>query len=120
MIYSKILLDHFLNPRNVGRLDHPAVCGEAAGDKCRDSVILFLAGDGEKIMQAKFLAKACAVATAAMSVLTEMLAEVKIDEARRIDTAAIIERLGGVPPHKLDCVTPAVRALQTCLSRWSK
>ena len=117
MIYSKIVLDHFLAPRNVGRLEPPCFRSEIVSSDCDDRVVLSLSTDGRVITDAKFLATACAVATSSLSVLTEMLKGITIDEAWKIGVERVEQALGGVPLEKRGCVMHSIKALKECLAQ---
>jgi NifU-like protein involved in Fe-S cluster formation len=116
MIYSRTILDHFLNPRNTGTLPDPCLRAEVTSTACNDRLVLTVAVTDGRIADARFMANACAVATSAMSVLTEMIKGRSVTEAQGIDLPMIETALGGVPEEKKDCAAHAVQALRQCLA----
>ena len=118
MPYSKVVYDHFFNPRNVGRMENPDVIGKAGEPGNGPFMLLFLKVSGNAIVQATYQTYGCGPAIAAGSLLTERISGTTCTEARRWTEEAIHEALGGLPPEKRHCSALAATALDKALSAW--
>jgi len=116
--YSKIVIDHFTNPRNMGELDNPTVVAEVGSQVCGDMMRLYLKIENGIITDAKFKTFGCAAAIASSSILTEMLIGKSIDEALKITNGAVAQALGGLPEAKVHCSVMAEDALKAALKNW--
>src|SRR5262249_42445867 len=114
--YSKVVMDHFFNPRNAFRMADAHVVGRA-GDPAKGGpyMVLYLRLAGERIEQASYQTYGCGPAIAAGSVLTEGLRGLTSHEAMRWDEEAITAALGGLPVAKRHCSALAADALRVCL-----
>ena len=116
--YSEKVLDHYRNPRNVGKIYNADLIGEAGSLACGDSLKLYLKLDGDKIVDAKFQTFGCGSAVASSSILTEMIIGKHIDEARKITNEEIVKELGGLPPEKMHCSVMGHEALEDALKKY--
>jgi nitrogen fixation NifU-like protein len=114
-LYNPIVLDHFLNPRNVGDLPEPDALGQASQPDCGDSLTLSLAIKDGKIVDARFRAFGCPAAIASSSMATELLKGRTIEEARRFSNGEVVEALDGLPAAKMQCSVLAAQALHAAL-----
>jgi nitrogen fixation NifU-like protein len=114
-MYNPIVLDHFQNPRNLDEMKDATVTGMGASQVCGDVMTLFLKIDGNKIRNATFKTMGCGAAIASGSILTEMLKNKTLDEARALTPQSLIEALGGLPKIKLHCPDLAIEALDHAL-----
>ena len=103
MQYSEKVMDHFSNPRNVGKIENADGVGEVGNSKCGDIMKIYLKIDDGKITDAKFNTFGCGAAVATSSMATELIKGKTIDEALRLTNKAVIEALGGLPPAKVHC-----------------
>lgn len=118
-LYSEKVMEHFQNPRNIGKLKNPSGVGRVGNPTCGDLMELqILVGkkDGvEYVKDAKFQTFGCGAAVATSSMLTEMVKGKTLDEALEISNKAIIEALDGLPPVKKHCSVLAEEALKKAI-----
>ena len=115
--YGATVLEHFRRPRNQRALERPTVAREGYNPLCGDRVRLELDVRDGSIAAAAFTANACAICTAAASVLTEQLRGTAIVEAVQISDAELLDALGGnLPPARVACATLPLKALRDAIA----
>ena len=103
MQYSDKVMDHFLNPRNVGQIEDASGVGEVGNAKCGDIMKIFLDIEDGIIKDVKFQTFGCGSAIASSSMATEMVKGKTIHEALEVTNKAVAEALDGLPPVKMHC-----------------
>ena len=116
MEYSKEVMDHFLNPRNIGEIKDADGVGEVGNAKCGDIMKMYLKIDGNVITDVKFKTFGCGAAIATSSIATEMIKGATLDDALKLTNKAVVEALDGLPDVKIHCSVLAEQAIKSALS----
>jgi nitrogen fixation NifU-like protein len=119
-LYNATVLDHFLNPRNVGDVPEPEAVGEAGEPSCGDTMRLSLRIKDGRIVDARFRTLGCAAAIASSSMATELLRGRTLAQARLFSNLEVVAALGGLPPAKIQCSVLAGQALRAALEDYEK
>lgn len=115
MMYSKTVMDHFRNPRNVGTIENANGVGEVGNPLCGDMMTIYLDVQDDVIKDIKFQTFGCGSAIAVSSMLTELAKGKTIEEASRITNKDVAEALEGLPKNKLHCSNLGADALQMAI-----
>ena len=116
-LYSEKVMDHFTNPRNVGKIDDADGVGEVGNAKCGDIMKIYLKVDENHIItDVKFNTFGCASAIASSSMATCLIKGKPISEAVELSNKAVVEALDGLPAVKLHCSVLAEQAIKSALS----
>ena len=118
--YSQKVMDHFMNPRNVGSIENPDGVGEVGNPRCGDIMRIYLKIDNDVITDIKFQTFGCGAAVATSSMITEMVKGENIEEALKISNQNVAEALGGLPPVKMHCSNLAAQALKAAIDNYLK
>ncbi len=114
-MYSKKVMDHFTNPRNVGELADADGIGEMGNPVCGDAMKIFIKVENDKIVDAKFQTFGCGASIAVSSMVTEMVKGKTIDEALKISKQTVSDALDGLPPQKMHCSNLGADALRKAI-----
>lgn len=114
-LYSEKVMDHFLNPRNVGVIEDADGIGEVGNAKCGDIMKIYLKIDNGIVEDVKFETFGCGSAIASSSMATELIKGKPLDEVKELTNKAVTEALDGLPAHKLHCSVLAEEAIQNAL-----
>ena len=115
-LYSDKVMDHFMNPRNVGEIADADGVGEVGNAKCGDIMKMYLKIKDDRIEDAKFETFGCGSAIASSSMATELIKGKTVDEALKLTNKAVVEALEGLPPVKVHCSVLAEQAVKAALS----
>lgn len=112
-LYSEKVMDHFTNPRNVGKIDNADGIGEVGNARCGDIMKIYIKVNDEQIIEdVKFNTFGCASAIASSSMATEMIKGQPIDKALELTNKAVVEALDGLPSVKIHCSVLAEEAVK--------
>lgn len=114
-MYTEIVMDHFMNPRNVGEIENADGVGEVGNVKCGDIMRIYIKVNGEIIEDIKFKTFGCGSAIAASSMATVLIKGMNIDEALKVTNKQVVEALGGLPAVKVHCSVLAEQALKAAI-----
>ncbi|MFI5384271.1 MAG: Fe-S cluster assembly scaffold protein NifU, partial [Methanosarcina thermophila] len=113
-MYNKKVMDHFMNPRNVGEIEDADGVGEA-GNPHGDRMKIFLKVRDNRIEDVKFKTFGCAAAIASSSMATEMIKGKTLEEAWNLTNEEVAEALEGLPPGKLECSVVSREAIHRAI-----
>lgn len=108
-------MDHFQNPRNVGKMEDADGIGEVGNAKCGDIMKMYIKVEQGIITDVKFNTFGCGSAIATSSIATEMIKGKKIEEALKLSNKAVVEALDGLPAHKVHCSVLAEEAVKAAV-----
>ena len=120
MEYSEKVMEHFMNPRNVGEMEDASGIGTVGNASCGDIMRVFLKIENDVIIDAKFKTFGCGAAVATSSVATEMVKGKTVNEALTVTNKAVMEALEGLPAAKTHCSVLAEEALRAALWDYAK
>jgi nitrogen fixation NifU-like protein len=118
--YSKKVMDHFMNPRNVGEIKNADGYGKVGNPVCGDLMEMYIKIKDDIITDIKFKTFGCGSAIATSSMVTEMAIGMHIDEAMKITRNDVADELEGLPPQKMHCSNLAADALKAAINDYKK
>jgi len=119
-MYSEKVMDHFMNPRNVGEIEDADGVGQVGNPKCGDIMKVFIKVENDVIVDIKFKTFGCGAAIATSSMSTEMVKGKTIEEALKLTNKAVAEALDGLPPVKMHCSVLAEEAIKAAIEDYQK
>lgn len=114
-MYSEKVMDHFMNPRNVGEIPDADGVGTEGNPTCGDVMKIFIKVQDGKIVDAKFKTFGCGASIAVSSMVTEMIKGKTIEEALSISKETVADALDGLPPQKMHCSNLGADALKKAI-----
>ena len=114
-VYSQAVMDHFMNPRNVGEIENPDGVGEVGNPVCGDMMTFYIKVKDDRLEDVKFKTFGCGAAIAVSSMVSEMAKGKKLDEALKISNQSVALALGGLPKNKLHCSNLGADALHMAI-----
>lgn len=118
--YSEKVLEHFMNPHNVGEIPDADGVGNVGNPVCGDIMKMYIKVENDIIVDAKFKTFGCGAAIATSSMATEMIKGKSIKEALALTNKAVATALGGLPPVKMHCSVLAEEAVQSAIDDYLK
>ncbi len=117
-LYSEKVMDHFTNPRNVGKIDDADGIGEVGNAKCGDIMKIYLKIENDIIVDVKFNTFGCGSAIASSSMATELIKGKPLSEALELTNKAVAEALDGLPAYKMHCSVLAEEAIRAAIKNY--
>jgi nitrogen fixation NifU-like protein len=115
-LYNDTVMEHFMNPHNVGEIENPDGRGVYGSPVCGDMMLVTIDVDeNDVITDAKFKTYGCGSAIASSSMATDMIKGMTIDEALEVSNKKIVEELGGLPAIKIHCSVLAEHAIKNAI-----
>jgi nitrogen fixation NifU-like protein len=114
-MYSEAVMDHFMNPRNVGQLADADGVGTEGNPVCGDIMKIYIKVKDDRIDDIRFQTFGCGAAIATSSMVTEMVKGMTLDEAMDVSNKSVAEALGGLPGNKMHCSNLAADALHKAI-----
>jgi len=118
--YSKKVMDHFAEPRNVGEIEDADGIGEIGNPVCGDMMTFYIRVKDDIIEDIKFKTFGCGAAIAVSSMVSEMGKGKTLDEAMKIENKDVAEELGGLPKNKMHCSNLGADALHLAIEDYKK
>ena len=115
MEYTEQVMDHFMNPRNMGEMDDASGVGTVGNAKCGDIMRIYIKVENDVITDVKFKTFGCGAAIATSSKATEIVKGMTLEEAEKVTNKMVMESLGGLPPVKVHCSVLAEEALHAAI-----
>jgi nitrogen fixation NifU-like protein len=118
--YSEKVMEHFMNPRNVGEIPDADGVGTVGNPVCGDMMAFYIRVDGDKLAEVKFKTFGCGAAIAVSSMVSELAKGMTLDQAKALTNEAVAEELGGLPPNKMHCSNLGADALHAAIEDYEK
>ena len=118
--YSEKVMDHFMNPRNMGDIKDADAVGTVGNPACGDVMRLYIKVEDDKIAEAKFKTFGCGAAIATSSMATEMIKDKSLEEAANVTNETVAEALDGLPPNKMHCSVLAQEAIEAAIKNYKE
>jgi nitrogen fixation NifU-like protein len=119
-MYNEKVMDHFMNPRNVGEISDADGIGTVGNPVCGDLMNMYIKVKDNKLEDVKFRTFGCGAAIATSSMITELAKGKTIEEALKITRSDVADSLGGLPPIKMHCSNLAADALHAAIEDYRK
>lgn len=117
-MYSNTVMDHFLHPRNKGKLENADAVGKVGNPVCGDVMYIYIKVNGDVITDIGWETMGCAAAIATSSMLSELAKGKTLDEAMKICRDDIADALEGLPPIKMHCSNLAAEGLHKAIENY--
>jgi nitrogen fixation NifU-like protein len=118
--YTNKVMEHFKNPRNMGKIENADGVGKVGNPVCGDVMYVYIKVKDNKISDIKFQTMGCMAAIATSSMITELAKGKTLSEARKITNKDVADSLGSLPPLKMHCSNLAADALKKAIEDYEK
>ena len=114
-VYSEKVMDHFMNPRNVGEIPDADGVGTVGNPVCGDMMAFYIKVDNGHLSDVKFKTFGCGAAIAVSSMVSEMAKGMSLEEAKQLNRNRVADELDGLPPNKMHCSNLGAEALHKAI-----
>jgi nitrogen fixation NifU-like protein len=114
-VYSEKVMNHFMNPRNVGEIPDADGVGTVGNPVCGDMMAFYIKVDNGHLSDVKFKTFGCGAAIAVSSMVSEMAKGMTLEEAKRLNRNMVADELDGLPPNKMHCSNLGADALHKAI-----
>jgi len=114
-VYSEKVMEHFMNPRNVGEIPDADGTGTMGNPVCGDMMTFYIKVDNGRLSDVKFKTFGCGAAIAVSSMVSEMARGMSLEEAKRLNRNRVADELDGLPPNKMHCSNLGAEALHKAI-----
>jgi len=114
-VYSEKVMEHFMNPRNVGEIENPDGVGEEGNPVCGDMMTFYIKVKDNRLDDVKFKTFGCGAAIAVSSIVSEMAKGKTLEEAMKITPRSVADELEGLPKNKFHCSNLGAQALNKAI-----
>jgi len=119
-MYSEKIMEHFMNPKNVGEIVEADGVGQVGNAKCGDIMKMYIKVENDRIVDVKFKTFGCGAAIASSSMATDIIKGKTLEEALQLTNKAVAEALGGLPAVKMHCSVLAEEAIKGAIDDYKK
>ena len=119
-VYNEKVMEHFMNPRNVGEIENPDGIGEVGNPVCGDMMTFYIKVDDNRLSDVKFKTFGCGAAIAVSSIVSEMAMGKTLEEVKKITPALVAQELEGLPKNKYHCSNLGAQALNKAIDNYLK
>ena len=119
-VYNEKVMEHFMNPRNVGEIEDADGVGEMGNPVCGDMMTFYIKVADNHLSDVKFKTFGCGAAIAVSSIVSEMAMGKTLEEARKITPALVAKELEGLPKNKYHCSNLGAQALNKAIDNYLK
>jgi nitrogen fixation NifU-like protein len=119
-IYSEKVMEHFMNPRNVGEIENPDGVGEIGNPVCGDMMTFYIKVKDNHLEDVKFKTFGCGAAIAVSSMVSEMARGKTLEQAKKITPQLVADKLEGLPKNKFHCSNLGAQALNKAIQNYLK
>jgi nitrogen fixation protein NifU and related proteins len=117
-VYNEKVMEHFMNPRNVGEIENADGIGEVGNPVCGDMMTFYIKVDDNRISDVKYKTFGCGAAIAVSSMVSEMAKGKTLEEAKKITPALVAKELEGLPKNKYHCSNLGAQALNKAIDNY--
>jgi len=114
-VYSDVVMEHFMHPRNVGEIENPDGIGEEGNPVCGDMMTFYIKVNDNRLEDVKFKTFGCGAAIAVSSMVSEMAKGKTIEEVLKITPQSVADMLQGLPKNKFHCSNLGAQALHKAI-----
>ena len=117
-VYNPTVMEHFMNPRNVGEIANPDGVGEEGNPVCGDMMTFYIKVNDDRLEDVKFKTFGCGAAIAVSSMVSEIAKGMTLDEALKITPQTVADKLEGLPKNKFHCSNLGAQALHKAIENY--